>query len=101
MTPAETRFFQLIDDYARTRHRCFLAEMNPRTRELGYSVCFRPLSTSPNPSGRYACKYLMVSTEHVEAAGHGQELPPSLVDQLDAELSELTARGDSLRGAEH
>lgn len=97
MTPDETRFFELVDDYARTRHRCFLAEMNLRTKELGYYLCFRPVE-SPNPSGQYACKYLMVPTEHVESAGHEEQLPPSLANQLDAELLELGARGDSLRG---
>ena len=46
MTPDETRFFQLVDDYARTQHLCFLAEMTLRTEELGYWMCFRPLGGS-------------------------------------------------------
>lgn len=93
MTLAETRFFQLVDNYVRTQHGCFLAEMDLRTNELGYSVCFRPLGTSPNPSGRYACKYLVVPTGQVESTGHVDQLPPSLVDRLDAELSELRVKG--------
>jgi hypothetical protein len=89
MTPDETSFFQLLDAYARTRHRCFLAEMTLRTKELGYWMCFRPIGGSEDSSSRYACKYLMVPTEHIKAAGSRQQLPTSLVDQLDAELSEL------------
>ena len=87
MTPDETKFFQLVDGYARARHRCFLAELNFRTEELGYSICLRPLNVSED-SDPYACKYLMVSTEQVRAPGR-KELPPSLVGQLDAELSKL------------
>lgn len=97
MTPDETRFFQLVDDYARTRYRCFLAEMDLWTQESGYNLCFRPVE-GPNPSGRYAYKYLMVPTEQIEFAGRREHLAASLVDRLDAELSELRARGDPLRG---
>jgi hypothetical protein len=40
----------------------------------------------------------MVPTEQVKAVGSRDQLPPSLVDQLDAELSELKAIDDSDRG---
>jgi hypothetical protein len=83
MTIDKTRFFQLVDAYARTRHRCILAEMDLRTEELGYFLCFRPLG------GSDAYKYLMVAREDVKAAVSRRQLPTSLVDQLDAELSKL------------
>ena len=83
MTQDKTRFFQLVDDYARTRHRCFLTELDLWTEERGYSLCFRPLGASD------AYKYLMVSTEDVKAAVSRLQLPTSLVDQLDAELPKL------------
>ena len=83
MAPDKKRFFQLVDAYARTRHRCVLAEMDLRTEELGYFLCFRPLGASD------AYKYLMVSTEDVKAAVSRRQLPTSLVDQLDAELPKL------------
>jgi hypothetical protein len=83
MTLDKTTFFQLVDAYARTRHGCFLAEMDLRTEELGYFLCFRPLGASD------AYKYLMVSTEDVKSAVSRQQLPTSLVDQLDAELPKL------------
>jgi len=88
MTPAETKFFQLVDDYVRTGHRCFLAEMNLRTKEIGYALCFRTLDVSEN-SDPFACKYLIVPTEQVEFAGRRDHLPASLVDRLDTELSKL------------
>jgi hypothetical protein len=94
MTSDETRFFQLLDDYARTQHRCFLAEMTLWTQERGYNVCFRTLDVSEN-SDPFACKYLMVPTEQVEFAGRREHLPGSLVDRLDAELSELKTGDDS------
>jgi hypothetical protein len=83
MTSDKTLFFQLVDAYARTRHQCILTEMDLRTEELGYALCFRPLCASD------AYKYLMVSTEHVKAAVIRGQLPTSLVDQLDAELPKL------------
>jgi hypothetical protein len=105
MTPEESTFFRLLDGYARTRHQCFLAEMTLHTEERGYFLCFRPLRISDdaiknlresssenlkkNLSPFYACKYLTITTQEVRAAGSQQELPASLVDQLDAELSQL------------
>lgn len=83
MTTDKTRFFQLVDAYARTRHQCFLAEMDLRTEELGYFLCFRTLGASD------AYKYLMVSTEDVKAAVSRRQLPTSLVDRMDAELPKL------------
>jgi hypothetical protein len=89
MTPDETRFFQLVDDYARTQHRCFLAEMDLWTEDVGYNLCFRPIDVGENSPARHACKYLTVPTEQVKTAGSRQQLPTFLVDRLDAELSEL------------
>ena len=87
MTPDEGRFFELLDAYAGTRHRCFVVEMSFWTEERGYYVRFRPVDISEN-SDPYAREYLWVPAEQVRAPGR-EELPPSLVDQLDAELPEL------------
>jgi hypothetical protein len=80
--------------------------MDLRTEELGYSVCFRPLRISDeaiknlrestdenlkkNLSPFYACKYLTIPTQDVKAAGSLQQLPASLVDELETEFSQLT-----------
>ena len=105
MTTEESIFFRLADSYARTQHQCFLAEMSFRAQELGYFLCFCPLdesrilikklreSSSENLVDRlkavWTCKYLMISTQDVKTAGSLQQLPSSLVDQLDAELPKL------------
>lgn len=89
MISKQTGFFELVDAYARTQYGCFLAEMDLRTEELGYTLCFRPLGMRLTSPTRYACKYLLVPTEHVRAVNSRQQLPSSLVDQLDAELSQL------------
>jgi hypothetical protein len=105
MTPDESRFFQLLDAYARTRHQCFLAEMTLHTEERGYFLCFRPLRISDdliknlresssenlkdNLSALYACKYLTIPTQDVKAAATLQQLPSSLVNQIEAELPKL------------
>lgn len=94
MTTDERMFFELLDDHVRARHGCFLAEMNFRTEEVGYYLCFRPLGGSPydDSSARYACKYLSILPEEMEAAARKQELPPSFVNQLDDELKKLRLR---------
>jgi hypothetical protein len=106
MTLEKSTFFQLLDGYARSRHQCFLAEMDLRTEEIGYSVCFRPLDVSEklienlskdlndenlreNLSAVYACKYLTIPTEYAKVAVNQRQLPSALVDQLDAELSQF------------
>jgi hypothetical protein len=79
--------------------------MTFRTQEFGYFLCFCPLdesgtlikklseSSSENLVDSllavWACKYLTISTQDVKAAGSLQQLPTSLVDQLDAELPKL------------
>jgi len=117
MTPEETRFFESVDGYARTRHECFLAEMTFHNEERGYFLCFRPLRISDdlikrlqgcssenlekNLSAVFASRYLTIPTQDVRAAGKLQQLPSSLIHQLDAELAKLKAGDDSVRGAEH
>jgi hypothetical protein len=105
MTSDESKFFELLDTYARTRYECFLAEMTFHNEERGYALCFRPVrisdeaiknlreSTDDNVKERlapfYACKYLNVSTECVNSTARRRQLPSSLLDQLDAELPKL------------
>jgi hypothetical protein len=80
--------------------------MTFHTEERGYFLCFRPLRLSDeaiknlrestdenlekNLSPFYACKYLTIPIQDVKAAGSLQQLPASLVDQLETELSQLT-----------
>jgi hypothetical protein len=118
MTPEERRFFELLDGYARTRHQCFLAEMTFHKEERGYFLCFRPLRISDdlikklqgcssenleanleeNLSALFASGYLTIPAQDVRAAGSPQELPSSLIHQLDTELAKLKAGDDSVGG---
>lgn len=44
MTLEEANFFKMLDEYARTRHRCFLlAEMDLNADQAHYALCFRPI----------------------------------------------------------
>ena len=89
MTHDETRFFTLLDGYARSRHRCFVTEMFLWTVESGYYLCFRPLNVTSDSSARYACKYVVATPEEVRMASETGALPASLVEKLDADLSVL------------
>jgi hypothetical protein len=89
MTSNKTRFFTLVDEYARERHRCFLAEMDLRTEETGYYLCFRPLNVSIDSPERYACRYLVATVEQVRTAVEMGALPATLIEILDPELSVL------------
>jgi len=111
MTTEESTFFRLLDGYARTQHQCFLAEMTFHTEERGYFLCFRPLRISDglirnlressnenlkhNLSALYASKYLTIPAQDVRTAGSLEQLPSSLIHQLDTELSKLKT-GDEL-----
>jgi hypothetical protein len=109
LTQDKTRFFQLVDAYAGTRHQCFLAEMTFHNEERGYFLCFRPLRISDdlikklqgcssenleenledNLSALFASRYLTIPAQDVRAAGSLQQLPSSLIHQLDTELPKL------------
>jgi hypothetical protein len=93
MTTDETRFFELLDSYARIQHKCFLAEMTLWTEALGYTLCLRPINALDDSPARYACKYLKVPVDEVRNAGSKRSLPASITDRLDSELSELNLEG--------
>jgi hypothetical protein len=89
MTADETRFFRMLDGYAKIRFRCFLAEMTLRTNELGYDVCFRPLDASESSPNRNVCKYLFIAPNLVKDAAEAERLPVSLMERLNDDLSSL------------
>jgi hypothetical protein len=93
MTVEENIFFALVDDYARSNFRCFLAEMSLRSEQTGYHLCFRPLDGTVNSPRQYACKYLLVPVDQVTISAVAQTLLDSLLQQLDPELSYLRHLG--------
>jgi hypothetical protein len=86
MTPK--RSFELIDQYARKQHLCFLAEMFLNRIKTEYILCFRPAEAANNPD-RYACRYLQLEIGTVETLGHARELNESTKALLDKEIADL------------
>jgi hypothetical protein len=89
MTPEATTCFKMLDEYSRTRHRCFLAEMDLNADKGIYALCFRPLAENRNSGDRYACRYLHIEVEDVRCTAHIQELPRAIIELLDTELPTL------------
>ena len=89
MTLEETNCFKTLDGYSRTRHRCFLAEMDLNPSQAYYSLCFRPTGVTKDSPNRYACLYLRINAEEVRTAGQQQVLPASVIEMLDRELPTL------------
>ena len=87
MTLEEMSCFKRLDEYARNRHRCFLAEMDLSADKAHYTLCFRPTGVDKDSPNRYACRYLHIATEEVETAA--LSLPTSVIEMLDRELPAL------------
>jgi hypothetical protein len=85
----ETNCFKMLDEYSRSRHRCFLAEMDLDAPQACYSLCFRPTQVSQDSPNRHECRYLRISAEEVTTAGQKQVLPGSITQMLDRELPAL------------
>jgi hypothetical protein len=88
MNPEETAGFKLLDEYARTRHNCFLAEMN--ARKTGYLLCFRPIGVRRDSAKRYSYRYLEIERDDLNVATFTGALPDSVTEMLDRELSSLS-----------
>jgi hypothetical protein len=88
MTPDESKFFALLDEYSRTCHHCFVAEMNRGSTT--YSMCFRPTKGNEDSPGRYACRYLEFDAAEVRAAGETRMLSTEVRNKLDSELPLLS-----------
>ncbi len=89
-TQEQERCFKLMDDYARSKHNCYVAEFFLSTRSGAYNVCFRPVGT--DNSNRYSCKYVELDVEDARAAVEAHCLPSNAADMLDQTLSKLPHR---------
>jgi hypothetical protein len=89
MDSSERRLFRLLDDYARKRHGCFLAEFFLSASQTEYVVCFRPLTDNTNLPDRYACKYSTIEADAAKAAGKDGVLVSSITCVLDNALAAL------------
>jgi hypothetical protein len=79
----------MLDRYSRTRHRCFLAEMDLNASQAYYSLCFRPTGGTKDSPNRYACLYLRINAEELKTAGQQHVVPASITQMLDKELPTL------------
>jgi hypothetical protein len=86
MTPEESQLFQLLDDYSRAKHKCFLAEMFLDRDGTEYVLCFRPANEGADSAGRYSCRYLRVKLTDAQDMGQTNVLTAAITDRLDREL---------------
>ncbi len=94
MTEQETQCFKLLDDYARSRHDCFVAEFWLKKGTSRYAVCFRPagVKADDRDADVYACKYIHVEQSDVSAAAATRTLPRTVAENIDAMLPSLTRK---------
>jgi hypothetical protein len=87
MTSSEkAAVFRLLDSYARNKHRCFVAEFDLAKAGTYFSVCFRPTGGTKDSPRPYAYRYLQIGAREAIEAVERNELPASIIEQLDKEL---------------
>ena len=89
MTLDETKLFQLLDDYSRRHHQCFLAEFFLDGSKTNYILCFRSSTGSIDSANRYACRYLHFAAANLPAVAGAGILSPEIRQELDQELPPL------------
>jgi len=88
-TLTEEWFFKELDSTARRQYRCFVAEMFLRADQSKYFVCFRPTKNNQGAADPYACRYLQIDLEDVEAAFKDKKLTSAITKNLE-ELETLS-----------
>jgi uncharacterized protein (DUF1786 family) len=91
MTIGEKQLFELLDQYARSRHACFVSEMFLNKSQTEYVVCFRPANISPDSSNRDKYKYLRFDALIAKTGNLPMNLTSSIKQKLDEALSNLNA----------
>jgi hypothetical protein len=81
-----SKFFVLIDRYAREHHNCYCAELFQGSDPAVYTICFRPSSVKRKSSNRYACRYLEIAVADAHAMVAAGSLSNEAVTLLDREL---------------
>ena len=80
--------FRLLDDYGKTHHKLFLAELIP-TDTASYFACFRPLGGGADDSNCYASEYLKFEIQELRTMASSQSVPPDVTDKLSAALARI------------
>jgi len=89
MLPEETQLFGLLNDYSKSQHECFVAEMFPSKTGDEYILCFRPMHIGKAHDGRYACRYMRMNKLAAQKAAITGTLGEEIIAELDRELPEL------------
>jgi hypothetical protein len=89
MTIEETQLFVLLDNYAKSKHRCFLTELFMNEDHTRYSACFRPSGPLRDDSERFACVYLQIDLDEARTIGSQNAIRTAIVRDLDEKLSQI------------
>jgi hypothetical protein len=89
MHPQHPALFAIIDKYVRTRHRCFVAELDFSRSK--WVMCIRPTEENTRSLGRdaYACKYISLSLEEADEVASENALELKLMERIDRDLIRL------------
>ena len=89
MHPQHSALFTIIDKYVRTRHRCFVAELDFSRPK--WVMCIRPTEENIRALAldAYAYKYISLSLEDADEISSANALGPKLMERIDRELSSL------------
>jgi hypothetical protein len=89
MNPFESRFFRLLDSYAKSEHDCFFTEMFLNDDEREYVLCFRTLNRHTDREKPSACCYLEITVKDAMDSTHEKLLTQAIADEMRERLSEL------------
>jgi hypothetical protein len=82
------RSFELLDDYARRKHSCFVSEFFEKDANV-YLACFRPLGNKPCDPSRYACEYIAFDPEQLKESALERSLAVTIRQRLDEVLEKF------------
>jgi hypothetical protein len=87
ITPSkEKTAFRLLDQYARSTHLCFVAEMFPNEARTEYTACFRPVNADRKSSNQFDCRYFRFSDHELETLNEANALTASVAEKIGNEL---------------
>ena len=83
MHPQYTALFTTIDTYVRTRHCCFVVELD--FSQTKWVVCIRPTEENIPALARdvYACKYFSLSQEEADEVCAANAVGSKLMERID------------------
>lgn len=88
-SPKEARAFELLDEYSKRQHKCFVAEMFLNVDNTEYTICFRPTGLTNDSPNAAACRYFRAQAAEVNEIGERGILTDSFKLRLDKELPAL------------